>query len=146
MRELAFRSAVYVANDLDYRYPHYRFDVDRSMVSNWTQTVTLKSTELWVVYTISVPYMISAIIVSLLPIFAIAPLLLGWKTLPDRQLTFNPLIVAKAFDAPLLRNQRLQRKNLEKLSRSPWGKRDVIYSVDEKDGLLKMQEFEKFGS
>jgi hypothetical protein len=45
-----------------------------------------------------------------------------------------------------MQNQRLQRKELEKLSRSPWGKRGIIYSIDEKDGFLKMQELENSGS
>jgi hypothetical protein len=139
MKEIAFRTAVFVANNIT--SPASYIQWNPSLISNWTQTVTLESKESQVVYSVSVPYIISAVVMSLLSIVAVVPLLLGWKAVPVRSLSFNPLTVATAFDAPLMREHK-DKEEVTAVKRSatfPGGTRRVIYDNNDQVGQLRMK-------
>ncbi|KAH8656647.1 hypothetical protein BGZ60DRAFT_532226 [Tricladium varicosporioides] len=75
-----------------------------STAGNWTQTVHYVGTETRVVYRTNWTFAAFATVVSLLGVVACAPLYWGWWELPrDGAKSFNPIIVADAFDAPLMR-------------------------------------------
>jgi hypothetical protein len=104
MRELAFRVAVHAAQIKDERllFAHTSLiEPGRPLIQNWTQSVRVIDLQSFSAYTISVPYMISAIIVSLLAIPALASLYYGFWEL-GRSVSLGPLEIGKAFDAPLL--------------------------------------------
>lgn len=77
---------------------------------------------------------------SLLSIAAVAPLLLSWKAVPDKNLSFNPLTVATAFDAPLMRIRRPDSAAVKRAATFPGGTRRVIYDKNDQIGQLRMKE------
>jgi hypothetical protein len=80
-----------------------------SNIRNWTQQVSVTQDKILVVYTISFPYFICAIIASLLAVVGVAPLY--WRAWGlSRPHSFNPLEVANAFDAPLLAGLKIDGK------------------------------------
>jgi hypothetical protein len=70
---------------------------------NWTQSVNYIGTEMKPVYRTNWNYMAVAIVVSLLGVLGVAPLYYGWRDIPKSNIgSFNPIEIAKAFNAPLL--------------------------------------------
>jgi len=104
IRQLAFRTAVAAGNMTDMQTLFFNsslIDSGISNIRNWTQQVSVTQDQILVVYTISFPYLICAIIASLLAVAGVAPLY--WRAWGlSRPYSFNPLEVANAFDAPLL--------------------------------------------
>jgi hypothetical protein len=104
MRELAFRTAVHAAQITDEQLLFFNkslIDRGRPLIQNWTQSVQVNDEQKLAVYTISIPYMIAAALVSLLAVPAVSRLYFGWWEL-GRNVSLDPLEVAKAFDAPHL--------------------------------------------
>lgn len=80
----------------------YDVEMNYTTATNWTQRVHYTGSELTTVYRTSWTYMVVAIAVSLLGVIAVAPLYYGWWDSAKLDIgTFNPLEIAKAFDAPL---------------------------------------------
>ncbi|ORY19541.1 hypothetical protein BCR34DRAFT_133713 [Clohesyomyces aquaticus] len=103
MREIVFRTAVAAANNVSdtkmlFGLPSLVAD-GLPLIQNWTQTVELMEQNVSVVFIVSTPYLIAAVVASLLAVVAISPLYWGWKELPLPP-SFNPVVVANAFDAP----------------------------------------------
>jgi hypothetical protein len=107
---MAFRAAVHAGNISKPEHrglpavlgPDYD-DRARLMIQNWTQIVDVEGQKSIVTFNISIPYLISAVAVSLLSVAALAPFYWNWKEGPP-PLSFNPLHVANAFDAPLVQD------------------------------------------
>lgn len=132
MREIAFRTSVAAAavtNNTILFGNDSLVTPGLPLIQNWTQTVPYTGRSTQVVYSVSTAYLISAIVVSLLGVVATAPLYLGWWAL-GRDVSFNPLEVAKAFHAEILRdaNWNMGKEGLVKVV----GEREVSYrTVDE---------------
>lgn len=106
MRLLAFRTAVAATQITDMNNLFYNtslIEPGLPFIQNWTQSVNVTSTETLTVYTIAIPYLACAVVASLLGVVAVAPLYYGWWEL-GRDVSFNPLEVANAFDAPILKH------------------------------------------
>lgn len=104
MRELAFRAAVDAARIKDEGLLFVNkslIESGRPLIQNWTQSVPVTDLQRITAYTVHVPYMISAIIVSLLAIPVLVSLYYGFWEL-GRSVSFGPLEIAKAFGAPHL--------------------------------------------
>jgi hypothetical protein len=102
MRELFFRTAVRAAQITDEQVLFVNeslIDTGKPLIKNWTQTVQVNDESNLAVYTISIPYMIAAALVSLLAIPSVAWLYYGWWEL-GRNVSLDPLEIANAFDAP----------------------------------------------
>lgn len=97
-----------------------------STARNWTQTVNYIGTETRVVYRTNWTFAAFAIVISLLGVVALAPLYWGWWELARGGVqSFNPIVVADAFDAPLMRGVGGKQGDLVK---EVWGE-EVIYGV-----------------
>jgi hypothetical protein len=107
LREMAFRTAVASAAVTD---PVLLFgkaelaEQDVSRTQNWTQNVDVTGQRQLPAYTVSIPYLVCAVVCSLLAVAAILPLY--WNARGDIVIlrSFNPLDVAHLFDAPLLQD------------------------------------------
>jgi hypothetical protein len=91
MREIAFRTAVHVGRD-----PGLQNETDA------LQIVPYEGEGRQSIYITNTRFMIAAAILSLSSIVAVATTFYGWWEL-GRTVSLNPLELAKAFDAPLLR-------------------------------------------
>lgn len=89
MRELAFRTALHAA-------------AENSSLPNSRQTASFEGRVLHNVYKTDSAYMIGAAIVSLAGVFAVLPIYWDWWKL-GRTMSLSPLEIARAFDAPLVR-------------------------------------------
>ena len=139
MREIAFRTSVAAATVSNNNVLFGNDSLVSSglpLIQNWTQTVSYTGRSTQIVYSISRAYLISSVIVSLLGVVAIAPLYWGWWEL-GRDVSFNPLEVAKAFHAEILRdaNWNMSKEGLVKVV----GEREVSYRVVDEGGK---EEFE----
>jgi hypothetical protein len=106
MRLLVFRTAVAATKITDMNDLFYNaslIEPGLPFIRNWTQSVNVTSTETLTVYTVAIPYLACAVVASLLGVAAVAPLYYGWWEL-GRDVSFNPLEVANAFDAPILKH------------------------------------------
>jgi hypothetical protein len=134
LREMAFRTAVAAAAIAD---PILLFgnaelaQEGQSLAQNWTQNVELIGQRRVLAYAVSIPFLICAIVCSLLAVVAIAPLY--WKAKGEMLVlrSFNPLDVAHVFDAPLL--QHVHEKDMETYVRKEQGLRRVRCSTQELD-------------
>ncbi|KAF2466118.1 uncharacterized protein BDR25DRAFT_237763 [Lindgomyces ingoldianus] len=128
LREMAFRTAVAAANNVTDMNVLFGLSslVEEGLpnIQNWTQRVSLKEQEKSIVFTISTPYLICAVVTSLLAVVAVVPLYWGWNELPFPA-SFNPLVVANAFDTPLL--QHVEEREIEKYIRGRYGLRSVRF-------------------
>lgn len=139
MREIAFRTSVAAAtvtNNTVLFGNDSLVATGLPLIQNWTQTVSYTGRSTQTVYSVSTAYLTSAVVVSLLGVVAIAPLYWGWWEL-GRDVSFNPLEVAKAFHAEILRDAdwNMSKEGLVKMV----GKREVRYRVVD-EGVKK--EFE----
>lgn len=129
MREIAFRASVAAATVTNNTVLFGNDSLVASglpLIQNWTQTVSYTGRSTQIVYSVSTAYLISAVVVSLLGVVAIAPLYWGWWEL-GRDVSFNPLEVAKAFHAEILRDAdwNMSKEGLVKMV----GEREVSYRV-----------------
>lgn len=129
MREIAFRTSVAAATVTNNTILFGNDSLVASglpLIRNWTQTVSYTGRSTQIVYSISTAYLISAVVVSLLGVLAIAPLYWGWWEL-GRDVSFNPLEVARAFHAEILKdaNWNMSKEGLVKVV----GDREVSYRV-----------------
>jgi hypothetical protein len=107
LREMAFRTAVAAAAVADSVLLFGNAELaqqDLSRAQNWTQNVDVTGQRQFVAYTVSMPYLICAVICSLLAVVAILPLY--WNARGDilDLHSFNPLDIANVFNAPLLQD------------------------------------------
>lgn len=134
---IAFRTAVAVANVTDmndlFGLPSL-VEQGLPLTQNWTQQVALTGERYMVTFSISILYLICSILSSLLAVVAIAPLY--WNSWKGRAapLSFNPLDVARVFEAPLLRDME-HEKNIEEYLRKENGLRRVKCYTLESDGV-----------
>ncbi|PSN65887.1 hypothetical protein BS50DRAFT_677221 [Corynespora cassiicola Philippines] len=139
-RELAFRTAVSAANNVT--DPKELFSTPSLSASglhhtrNWTQTVDLAIRETLAVYTVSYVFLGCGIAVSLLSVAAITPLYWGWTEVTGPT-SFNPLDVARAFDAPVM--EGLHGKGVEQMVRRREGGRGVRYCRVESGGEVRLK-------
>ncbi|KAF2132764.1 hypothetical protein P153DRAFT_382391 [Dothidotthia symphoricarpi CBS 119687] len=140
LREMAFRTAVAAANvtDLDVIFPTpLLLEQGLPLTQNWTQQVSLNGEKHIVAFGVSVPYLICAIVSSLLSVIAIAPLLWNSWRKGFVQVSFNPLDVAHVFAAPLLEEANCE-KNMEDYIRKESGLQRVRCSANRSDGTTGM--------
>jgi hypothetical protein len=90
MRQLAFRTSLQAAND-------------NPTASNATQTVEYVGRTSETVYETNFGFIAAAAALNLLAVLAIIPTYRGWWAL-GRQFSLSPLEIARAFDAPILRD------------------------------------------
>ncbi|ERF74873.1 hypothetical protein EPUS_03257 [Endocarpon pusillum Z07020] len=129
IREIAFRTSVAAATVTNNTILFGNDSLITSglpLIRNWTQTVSYTGRSTQTVYSVSTAYLISAVVVSLLGVVAIAPLYWGWWEL-GRDVSFNPLEVAKAFHAEILidADWNMSKEGLVKMV----GEREVSYRV-----------------
>jgi hypothetical protein len=76
----------------------------QSLAQTWTQDVDVTGQRHFPAYMVSIPYLVCAVVCSLLAVAAILPLY--WNARGDIVIlrSFNPLDVAHLFDAPLLQD------------------------------------------
>jgi hypothetical protein len=147
MRELAFRTAVLAARVTDEQLLFYNtslIEPGKPLIKNWTQSVQVSEQQMFAVYTISLPYMIAAAILSLLAIPAIIRLYYGWWEL-GRSISLDPLELAKAFNAPQLEMIDGNAKGVDiaqqvRRRRVRYGVVDGVDST--KKGVLKLDDEE----
>ncbi|KAF2454217.1 hypothetical protein BDY21DRAFT_107255 [Lineolata rhizophorae] len=124
MRELAFRCSISAGavEDPQYFFPNGTLytaipeDDWHPIVSNWTQHVSYEGKVSFAAYRTNFDFLAAAISVSLMGVFAVAPLYWAWWELGHRA-SLNPLDVAHAFNAPIFqgvegsraRNRRVQQ-------------------------------------
>jgi hypothetical protein len=104
MRELAFRTAIRAAQVTDDQLLFFNtslIEPGKNLIKNWTQSVQVNDQTKFAVYTVSIPYMLAAVFVSLLAVPTILRLYYGFWEL-GRTVSLDPLEIAKAFDAPHL--------------------------------------------
>ncbi|KAH8657196.1 hypothetical protein BGZ60DRAFT_142053 [Tricladium varicosporioides] len=89
MREIAFRAAIQAATD-------------NSSLPDSNQTSLAAGTLLYNTYTTDRGYMIAGAVVGIFGALSVLPLYRGWSQF-GRKFSMSPLEIAKAFDAPLLR-------------------------------------------
>jgi hypothetical protein len=140
LREIGFRTAVATAAVVD---PVLLFgnaelaQQELSHAQKWTQNVDVNGQVRFVTYTANVPYMICAVIFSLLAVVAILPLY--WDTRNDMlvPISFNPLNVAHVFDAPVLLDAY---GDMETYIQKEGGLKRVQYSTQGSDdgGLVRV--------
>lgn len=131
---MAFRLAVHAGTVSSTEGPEVVLGPDRddeslSLTRNWTQTVDLRGQKRIVTFSVSIPYLIAAAAVSLLSVAALAPFYWNWKEV-SVPLSFNPLDVANAFDAPLLQPAH-QEKSIQDYVRKEHGLQPVRYAPEE---------------
>lgn len=134
MREIAFRTAVAAASTANMAILFGNtslIDTSLPLIKNWTQTVEYRARETRTVYSISYPYLLCAVVVSLLGVVAVIPLYDGWWEL-GRPVSFNPLEIAKAFDAPIL--ERVDGNPVKEQIVEQSGLERVRYGVVDRDG------------
>jgi hypothetical protein len=107
LHEMAFRTAVAAAGVTDSVLLFGNAELaaqDVSRAQNWTQNVDVTGQRHFAAYTVSIPYLVCAVVCSLLAVAAILPLY--WNARGDIVIirSFNPLDVAHWFDAPLLQD------------------------------------------
>jgi hypothetical protein len=107
LREMAFRTAVAAAAVADSVLLFGNAELaqqDQSRAQNWTQIVDVTGQRQFVAYAVSIPYLVGAVLCSLLAVAAILPLY--WNARGDilDLHSFNPLDVAHVFNAPLLQD------------------------------------------
>jgi hypothetical protein len=107
LREMAFRTAVSAAAVADSVLLFGNAELarqDLSRTQNWTQNVDVTGRKQFVAYTVSIPYLVCAVVCSLLAVAAILPLY--WNARGNILVlrSFNPLEVANVFNAPLLQD------------------------------------------
>ena len=90
MRQLAFRTSLQAAKD-------------NATASNATQTIAYMGSSTETVYETNFNLVAAAAALNLLAVLAIIPTYRGWWAL-GRRFTLSPLEIARAFDAPLLRD------------------------------------------
>jgi hypothetical protein len=146
IRELAFRTAVAAANITDMNILFFNSSLIAAglpQIKNWTQPITVTASQNLVVYSISLPYLICAIIVSSLGVLAVATLHLGSLEL-SRTVSLNPLEIAKAFDAPIFANVKgVAEANA--IARSIGGTKVQYALVDDNDGVVSDSTIQKDG-
>ncbi|KAF2184724.1 hypothetical protein K469DRAFT_739323 [Zopfia rhizophila CBS 207.26] len=139
LREMAFRTAVAAGNVTDnntlFGLPSL-VEEGFPLTQNWTQKVALAGEKYVVTYSISIPYLVCAGIASLLAVVAIAPFYWNWREMPV-SLSFNPLDVANAFDAPLLQDAYCE-KTIQDYVRKESGLRRLKYSARASNGGADM--------
>ncbi|EON66808.1 hypothetical protein W97_06210 [Coniosporium apollinis CBS 100218] len=145
MREIAFRTAVAAASvtDMTVLFGNSSLvDSSLPLIQNWTQTVEYSARETRTVYSISYPHLFCAVAVSLLGVVAVIPLYDGWWEL-GRPISFNPLEIAKAFDAPIL--ERVDGNAVKERIVEQSGLERVRYGVVDGDGggRLRLKMFEE---
>jgi hypothetical protein len=134
LHEMAFRTAVAAAAVTD---PALLFgnaqlaEQGQSLAQNWTQNVDVTGQRHFAAYTVSIPYLVCAVVCSLLAVAAILPLY--WNARGDVVIlrSFNPLDVAHLFDAPLL--QDLYEADVGNYVRKEEGLRRVWCSTKAKE-------------
>lgn len=130
LREIAFRTAVAAAGIADPVILFGTPDLAQQglpLAQNWTQTILVNGERTVVAYGLSIPYLICAIVCSLLAVVAIMPLY--WNPTSEQliPLSFNPLEVALMFNATLLQDAR--GRNVEQYVRKEQGLRRVRCGV-----------------
>jgi hypothetical protein len=107
------------------------------LTQNWTQQVALSGEKYVVTFSISIPYLVCAIISSLLAVVAIAPLY--WNLWKERfiPLPFNPLNVARVFAAPIMQDADC-KETIEDYMRKANGLRRVTYLASGSDDAVGM--------
>lgn len=136
LRQVAFRTAV-TAGAANIAEPNVLFgnstlaQESAALTRNWTQDVNVSGRRSIVAFSVSIPYLACAVVCSLLAVLAIVPLY--WTARSERIAppSFNPLDVARMFDAPLLRDAR--EEDIEDYVRKHDGLRRVRYGVRESD-------------
>ncbi|KAF1850625.1 uncharacterized protein K460DRAFT_372824 [Cucurbitaria berberidis CBS 394.84] len=130
LREMAFRVAVAVAGiaDRDALFGSRALAQEGlPLTQNWTQGIDVTGQRSVVALSVSIPYLVCAVVCSLLAVVAIVPLYWAARSEELRPLSFNPLDVARIFDAPLLRDA--DEKDIEGYVRKEDGARRVRYGV-----------------
>lgn len=121
IREIAFRTAIQAA-------------AENSSLSDSTQTSLATGTFLYNTYATDRGYMIASTMVGLFGALSVLPLYRGWSQF-GRKFSMSPLEVAKAFDAPLLREVDCNSTSKQLLQQVPgWRIRygEVHQAADEK--------------
>lgn len=110
------------------------------LIQNWTQNIELDTRETLAVYTVSIPFLVCAILTSLLAVAAVSPLFWGWTEIKEAA-SFNPLEVARAFDAPLLRD--FPNHGIEEHIRGEEGLQKARYCHDSDKSAQYAMQWEK---
>jgi hypothetical protein len=131
LREMAFRTAVAAAMVADPVLLFGNAELAREglvRAQNWTQSVHVTGQGQFVAYTVNIPFMVCAVICSLLAVTAILPLY--WDARCDISVlrSFNPLDVAHVFNAPLL--QDVDETDIETYIRKEQGLRECSVHKD----------------
>jgi hypothetical protein len=101
MRELGLRAAIDAAAYAN-RSDLFAASVDFAPIAaGWAQTLRFNNSATRTVYRTDAAFVLSALTASVVGVLAVAPLYYGWWQL-GRNVSLNPLEIAKAFRAPLL--------------------------------------------
>jgi hypothetical protein len=101
---MAFRASVAAAavNDSTLLFGNAElYQQLHSRADNWTQDIEVTGQKQFTAYTMNITYLICAVLCSLLAVVAITPLYWGDILVLH---SFNPLDVARVFDAPILQD------------------------------------------
>lgn len=135
LRAIAFRTAVAAARVTDNATlfgPAEEVEQGYPLIGNWTQQVALKGEKRVSSFSISIPYLVCAVILSLLSVLAMAPTYWKLWTRKTILLTFNPLEVAHVFGAPILQHADSE-KTMEAYIRKESGLRRIKHVTEESD-------------
>lgn len=124
--EISFRTSLYAAADQS--LSSTRQNSTYMMVD---QTVPYTGSSTHTIYRTNIALMITGVAFSLLGIIGLVPLYIGWWEL-GREVSMSPLEIAKAFDAPLLRDVQGNAEQQEIVSRTTGFK--VRYGEVMRDG------------